>query len=91
MWMGGKLGNGLKRPRYAMPTFVRQALEQAELRDAYEGRPPYQRNDYLWWITTAKREKTQRNRLTQMLDELALGDVYMNMPWRPQPQPSRRR
>jgi hypothetical protein len=38
--------------------------------------PDYQRNDYLSWITRAKREETQQKRLEQMLDELERGHVY---------------
>ncbi|HSG43712.1 MAG TPA: YdeI/OmpD-associated family protein [Anaerolineales bacterium] len=29
--------------------------------DAYNARPPYQRNDYIGWITRAKREETKQN------------------------------
>lgn len=71
------------RPRYAMPGWVHAALEERGLMDAYEARPPYQRNDYLWWITTAKRESTKNRRLEQMLAELERGDAYMKMPYRP--------
>ena len=71
-----------RRERHPMPPFVAEALDGADLVDAYEARPPYQRNDYLGWITTAKREATQHRRLDQMLDELRAGDVYMKMPWR---------
>lgn len=66
-----------------MPTAVADALDAAGLRDAYDARPPYQRNDYIGWITRAKRADTRDRRLRQMLDELAAGDVYMNMAWRP--------
>lgn len=68
-----------------MPEFVRQALESRRLMAAYRSRPPYQRNDYLGWITRAKREQTRQKRLTQMLDELEQGDVYMKMAYRPRP------
>ncbi len=73
----------LKRPRYPMPEFVRTALIDAALMGAYQERPPYQRNDYVGWITRAKREETQQKRLAQMLDELAVGDRYMKMAHRP--------
>ncbi|MFC1901349.1 YdeI/OmpD-associated family protein [Chloroflexota bacterium] len=65
-----------------MPDFVRTALVERGLMDAYLNRPPYQRNDYLSWIIRAKQEKTQQKRLNQMLDELAAGDCYMNMKYR---------
>ena len=49
---------------------------------AYGARPPYQQNDYIGWITRAKRKETRRRRLDQMLDELEAGDLYMRMRWR---------
>ncbi len=71
----------LKRQRYPMPDYIREALEIRGLMDAYHARPPYQQNDYIGWITRAKREETQQKRLNQMLDELEKGDVYMKMAW----------
>ena len=73
----------LTRPRHPMPDFVRGALEESGLLDAYKRRPPYQQNDYIAWIVRAKREETRRKRLAQMLDELRGGDRYMNMAYRP--------
>ena len=64
-----------------MPDFVREALEERGVRDQYDARPPYQRNDYLLWINKVKREETKRKHLEQMLDELEAGDVYMGMAW----------
>ncbi len=75
----------LVRPRHKMPAIVRQALNERGLMAAYRSRPPYQRNDYLGWITRAKREQTRQKRLAQMLDELARGDLYMKMAYRPKP------
>jgi uncharacterized protein YdeI (YjbR/CyaY-like superfamily) len=72
----------LRRPLQPMPDFVRKALVEKGLMDAYFNRPPYQRNDYLSWIIRAKQEKTRQKRLNQMLDELAAGDSYMNMRYR---------
>jgi len=66
-----------------MPVFVRQALLQRGLMEAYRRRPPYQQNDYIGWIIRAKQRETQEKRLAQMLDELARGDRYMNMAYRP--------
>ena len=74
--------NNLRRPLHPMPDFVRKALVERGLMAAYLDRPPYQKNDYLGWIAHAKQEKTQQKRLTQMLDELAAGDCYMNMKYR---------
>ena len=70
------------RPRHPMPDEVLAALESEGLLEAYQARPPYQRNDYLGWIIRAKREDTRQQRLRQMLDELASGDRYMKMAYR---------
>jgi uncharacterized protein YdeI (YjbR/CyaY-like superfamily) len=80
----GKMSDGkttLKRAIVPMPGFVRDALLRAGLTAAYDARPPYQRNDYLAWITRAKRQATIDKRLAQMLDELAAGECYMGMAW----------
>jgi uncharacterized protein YdeI (YjbR/CyaY-like superfamily) len=71
------------RPRYPMPEFIREALEARGMMESYQARPPYQRNDYIGWITRAKRPETQDKRLNQMLEELEQGDVYMKMDWNP--------
>ena len=71
--------SNLKRPRRAMPDFVKRALMERGLMEAYEERPAYQQNDYIGWINQAKRQETKEKRLRQMLDELELGGVYMNM------------
>ena len=57
----------IDRPELTMPE-----EEAARLRAAYEARPPYQRNDYLGWISRAKQDDTKQRRLAQMLDELEL-------------------
>jgi len=72
----------LSRPIQPMPEFVMKELVDRDLLDAYMSRPPYQQNDYLSWITRAKRPETKGKRLHQMLDELARGDVYMKMAYR---------
>jgi uncharacterized protein YdeI (YjbR/CyaY-like superfamily) len=72
-----------KRPRETMSSSVRSALESKGLLEAYRARPAYQRNDYLGWINSAKREDTKKKRLHQMLRELAGGTKYMNMAYRP--------
>ena len=72
-----------RRPRHEMPDFIRDALLEHGLDEAYRNRPPYQRNDYIGWIAGAKREETRRKRLSQMLDELRGGDRYMKMAYRP--------
>ena len=86
--MTKKRSSRLKRLRYPMPEFVRAALLERGLMDTYHDRPPYQQNDYIGWITRAKKEETIHKRLTQMLEELAGGDHYMNMAYRPRRPPS---
>lgn len=71
--------NRLTRPIHPMPDDVRRALVEHGVVAAYEARPAYQRNDYIGWITRAKRPETRAKRLTQMLEELAAGDRYMKM------------
>ena len=70
------------RPRYEMPDFIRDILNERGLMDAYRSRPPYQQNDYIGWITRARLEATKQKRLNQMLHELQGGKVYMNMKWK---------
>ncbi len=72
----------LKKPVYPMPDYVSQALDRENLTDKYRSRPAYQRNDYIGWITRAKREETKEKRLNQMLTELRNGDKYMGMDYR---------
>ena len=72
----------LSRPIQPMPDFVMAELINRKLLVAYRSRPAYQQNDYLSWITRAKRSETKEKRLLQMLDELARGDTYMKMPYK---------
>lgn len=80
-------GSRLKRPIHPMPVYVREALKASGLEAAYAERPPYQRNDYIGWIIKAKLPATRQKRLSQMLDELARGDVYMKMAHRSRVKP----
>ena len=73
----------LKRELHPMPEDVNRALEDAGLTAQYKARPPYQRNDYIGWITRGKLESTRLKRLNQMIDELRRGDKYMNMDYNP--------
>jgi hypothetical protein len=75
--------SSLKRPVYEMPDFIVSALQEHHLYEAYRSRPPYQQNDYIGWITRAKREVTKQRRLDQMLSELSGGELYMNMKYTP--------
>jgi len=67
----------MTRRVYDIPDYVAAALDESGLWERYRARPPYQRNDYIGWITRGKREKTRQKRLTQMLEELQSGDAYM--------------
>jgi uncharacterized protein YdeI (YjbR/CyaY-like superfamily) len=75
--------SNLKRQQIPMPDIIKQALDEKELMIAYLARPAYQRNDYLGWITRARRPETVQKRLNQMLSELEQGGVYMNMKHQP--------
>ncbi len=66
-----------RRPKQPMPDDVLELLEQRGLLERYNERPHYQRNDYLGWIARAVRPETRRKRISQMLDELDAGGIYM--------------
>jgi uncharacterized protein YdeI (YjbR/CyaY-like superfamily) len=69
----------LKRQLNTMPNYVEKALQERGLTKDFYRRPPYQQNDYIGWIKRAKRQGTKAKRLSQMLDELERGGVYMKM------------
>jgi uncharacterized protein YdeI (YjbR/CyaY-like superfamily) len=69
----------LKRQVYPMPKDVEKALSERGLTERYEKRPAYQQNDYIGWITRARRQETRQKRIGQMLDELESGKAYMGM------------
>jgi len=46
----------LKLAQHRMPNDLLQALTERNLLDAYNARPGYQQNDYVGWITLAKRD-----------------------------------
>jgi len=75
----------LTRTRHKMPDYIREALTERKLMNAYHERPDYQQNDYIGTLRVirAKRDKTKQKRLKQMLDELEGGKLYMNMKWHP--------
>jgi uncharacterized protein YdeI (YjbR/CyaY-like superfamily) len=77
-------GKRLHHP-YVMPDFMAEALDAHKLKAAYDSRPPYQRNDYIGWITRAKREETRQKRLNQMISELDGGVLYMGMKYEAKP------
>lgn len=68
-----------KRPTYQMPQDVAEALREGGVRQDYDARPHYQRNDYIGWIARAKTDATRDKRIAQMVDELKTGGVYMGM------------
>lgn len=51
----------LTRQVYDMPDYVAEALDREALWERYRARPPYQQNDYIGWITRARREETRQN------------------------------
>ena len=75
--MERKAMESLRRPINEMPDFIRNALEERALIEAYRRRPAYQQNDYVGWVMRARRPETQAKRLATMLDELERGEGYM--------------
>jgi uncharacterized protein YdeI (YjbR/CyaY-like superfamily) len=71
----------MKRKLHPVPDDVAEAISARGLTEAYRARPAYQRNDYVGWISRARRQETRDMRLRRMLDELQAGDVCMNMKW----------
>lgn len=67
----------LKRDVCEMPDDVKAALNKHKVLEAYRGRPAYQQNDYVGWITRAKPAATRQKRLDQMIAELKSGGFYM--------------
>ena len=73
----------LSRPINPMPDDVAEALDARGLHAAFDARPAYQRNDWMGWITRAKKAGTRARRIEEMLAELAAGHGYMGMAWHP--------
>ena len=48
-----------------------------------KARTAYQQNDYIGWITQAKRDASKNKCIDQMLDELRQVNVYIKMSWGP--------
>lgn len=46
----------MKREIHEMPQYVAKAIKDRGVIKAYNSRPAYQQNDYVWWILHAKRE-----------------------------------
>lgn len=78
-----KRAEPVKRERHPMPDDVLSALEGENLFEAYELRPPYQQNDYIGWINSAKRDETRQKRINQMVEELRTGNLYLKMHYEP--------
>ena len=72
----------MTRQIYDIPDDVVEILHQQGLWEKYRERPPYQQNDYIGWITRAKRPGTRQKRLNQMLRELSGGVEYMGVRWK---------
>ena len=75
--------SSLKREINPIPDEIRKVLEEMGLMESYLLRPPYQQNDYIGWINRGVHEKTRKKRLMKMLEELELGNLYMNMEYPP--------
>ena len=80
----GRMQFPTKQP---MPGNVRAALEKRNLMDAYLSRPPYQRDEYLKWISLALGPAAKQKRLDQMLEDLEKGNSYKGEPWTPPQKP----
>lgn len=62
----------VKRAPWPMPDFFKEALKANKAATVfYESLAPTYQREYLVWLTTAKREETREQRLTQTLKALA--------------------
>lgn len=68
------------RPIRPMPAALKRVLVQHDLTKNFGDRPPYQRRDYISWVTDAKRQETRDKRLETIVDDLQSGR-YMKMEW----------
>jgi hypothetical protein len=57
--------------RGALPAYLAQTLRDFGLMGAYRSLPRTEQLGYVLWVTGACREETRRQRIAQMLDELA--------------------
>lgn len=65
-------GDAMKPSLADLPPLVDQALRQhPAARRAFDGLPPSHRRQYLAWITSARREDTQRRRLDKAVQLLS--------------------
>jgi len=83
VWMSDTMSARARRPHHRIPSDIRRLLSEKSLLSAYRARPPYQRNDYIGWIERAKLPPTRQKRIDLMVLELAAGEGYMKMEWRP--------
>ena len=49
----------LTRNIHPLPDFVKKALKENNLLNAYQSRSPYEQNVYIDWINRAKRQETK--------------------------------
>lgn len=73
----------LKTELNTIHDFIKDRLVKENVLDKYNKRPAYQRNQYIDWITSAKRETTKEKRLNQMIDELKVGDSFRGEKYNP--------
>lgn len=71
--------SSLIREIHPIPGYVKEALDNHKLTEKHTQKSAYQQNDYIGWITRAKRDDTRNRRLEQMIVELKQGGVYMKM------------
>lgn len=70
-----------------LPLYIKKALQQSKLLDAFEKQIYTYRKGYVHWIEQAKQEETKQRRIAQMLREVKSGKEYMGM----QRAPSRKK
>ncbi len=64
--------------RYPMPDYILTVLTERGLLDAYRARPDYQQNDYICWVSCAKREDMREKCLSYTWPGVGAGECWKN-------------
>lgn len=68
--MGTKISDG---GCHSIPDYFAELLELSELVDTWESLTPLARNEFLCWMTAAKKQVTNDKRMERAIEELAGG------------------
>jgi uncharacterized protein YdeI (YjbR/CyaY-like superfamily) len=58
---------------HELPDFIKKAILEKKIHETWESLTPIQRNEYICWVTMAKKEETKQKRLGIMVENLSDG------------------